>query len=76
MSAVHRVRPVEGEPGRLDLAQAQGLGVLLHQLVVLHGVELQVADGELAGEANLGRLRRIGRRCRGHERAAEGERAQ
>ena len=54
---VHGGRAVEGGPHDLDLGDARRLGVLLEQLVLLHQVELQVAHRELAGEADLRRLR-------------------
>ena len=67
---VHRVRPVEDRPRDLDVLQPERGGVLLQELFVLHHVELQVAHGELARDANLLRGGSAGkhrRKCSGQQ---------
>ena len=54
---VHGGGAVEGGPHHLDLGNAERLGMLLEQLVLLHHIELQVAHGELPRKADLGHLR-------------------
>ncbi|HEY7664479.1 MAG TPA: hypothetical protein VH934_15275 [Xanthobacteraceae bacterium] len=51
----------------VTFGNAGGLGVLFHQVMLLHQVELQVAHGELACEADFRRLRRR-RAGREHQR--------
>ena len=48
--------PLNLSQGDLGVLETERLSVLLDQLVALHDVELQVAHGELLGEADLGGL--------------------